>query len=109
MNLGEQFCTCRYWSLNGIPCVHLVCAMLHFGQDPFTTLDVYYKKEKYIASYQYSLQPVRGEIFWQDDENRKPMIPPLLKKQAGRPKRMRKKAPDEPRKGVYKGCSRKGQ
>ncbi|KAK8623433.1 hypothetical protein V6N13_118318 [Hibiscus sabdariffa] len=56
----------------------------------------WYNKEKYLASYNHFLQPVRGKKFW--PKGLPSILPPKMKVQPERPKKNRIKSKDEPKK-----------
>ncbi|OMO77933.1 hypothetical protein COLO4_24937 [Corchorus olitorius] len=58
-------------------------------------LHQYYSPETYAKAYQYSLNPINGPNEWKRT-GREPMLPPLQpEKPRGRPKKNRRKTPDE--------------
>jgi hypothetical protein len=56
-----------------------------------------YSIETYHEAYGYNINPLRGRAFW-DKVNGVHVLPPLYTKIMGRPKRNRKKAPEEKQK-----------
>ncbi|XP_018632385.1 uncharacterized protein [Nicotiana tomentosiformis] len=109
VNMDVKKCTCRQWDLTGIPCPHVIKAVLHNMGDPLTEMNWWYSKEVYLLTYKHKPQPVRGEIFWKIDPSQA-MEPPELVKLAGRPKVKRDRQKDEAikRKGLW-SQSRKGR
>lgn len=53
-----------------------------------------YKKDEFLKSYAYSIEPISGENNWPKSEN-EPLKPPQYKTMPGRPKKKRTKAPEE--------------
>ncbi|KAK8549131.1 hypothetical protein V6N12_062029 [Hibiscus sabdariffa] len=96
IDLKKLTCTCREWEINGIPCCHAICAMYHDSKKPETYISEWYSKDKYLASYNHILQPVRGKKFW--SKGLSPILPPKVKVLPGRPKKNRRKDKDEPKK-----------
>ncbi|KAL4367460.1 hypothetical protein GQ457_05G035150 [Hibiscus cannabinus] len=96
VDLKKWTCTCREWEINGIPCCHAICAMYHDSKKPEAYVSEWYSKEKYLASYNHFLQPVRGKKFW--PKGLPSILPPKVKVQPGRPKKNRIKSKDEPKK-----------
>ncbi|KAK9044270.1 hypothetical protein V6N11_072583 [Hibiscus sabdariffa] len=88
--------TCREWEINGIPCCHAICAMYHDSKKSETYISEWYSKDKYLASYNHILQPVRGKKFW--SKGLSPIQPSKVKVLPGRPKKNRRKDKDEPKK-----------
>jgi hypothetical protein len=105
VNLSNKTCSCRAWDLTGIPCPHAICAIYHSRQNPEDVVDDYYHNSTYMQSYQFSLQPVRGEKMW-PNTGMSEVLPPIVRRMPGRPKKLRRREKDEPKKG--KKLSRKG-
>ncbi|KAK8611887.1 hypothetical protein V6N13_131925 [Hibiscus sabdariffa] len=70
--------------------------MYHDSKKPEAYVSEWYSKEKYLASYNHFLQPVRGKKFW--PKGLPSILPPKVKVQPGRPKKNRIKSKDEPKK-----------
>ncbi|KAK8595338.1 hypothetical protein V6N13_016713 [Hibiscus sabdariffa] len=70
--------------------------MYHDSKKPEAYASEWYSKEKYLASYNHFLQPVRGKKFWL--KGLPSILPPKVKVQPGRPKRNKIKSKDEPKK-----------
>ncbi|XP_022862499.1 uncharacterized protein LOC111382693 [Olea europaea var. sylvestris] len=95
VDLTEHACACRKWQLTGIPCPHAISGML----------------SRDIGIYEYidpwlELWPELGKH---------PLTQPQKRKQAGRPKKLRKRSQAEPPTGVKMGrtsmkmmCKRRG-
>ncbi|XP_016444572.2 uncharacterized protein LOC107769828 [Nicotiana tabacum] len=82
-------CTCRSWMLRGIPYQHAVCAFYDREMDPDDYVTHWYRKETFLKSYQYFIQPIPNMKMWSDSTN--PSIePPEPKLMPGRPKRCRR-------------------
>ncbi|XVF30898.1 hypothetical protein REPUB_Repub16aG0097900 [Reevesia pubescens] len=96
VSLKSLKCTCRAWDLSGIPCPHAICAMYHDKKNLKDYVAEWYLKEKYLATYKYSLQLVREKKFWPKDND--PIQPPHVRKMPGRPQKQRRKDKDEPKK-----------
>ncbi|KAK1355133.1 hypothetical protein POM88_048389 [Heracleum sosnowskyi] len=57
----------------------------------FGMVSDYYKREKYLATYKYSLEAMKGEEYW-DFHGGETMLPPdIPKKLRGRPKKLRRR------------------
>ena len=93
--LDKKLCTCRAWELTGIPCSHAICAMEYARLDPLFEISTWYHKSKYVATYQYPMQPMPGFIFMKCDQFL-PIEPPPVIKMPGRPKTNRVRAQNEP-------------
>ena len=105
VNINKRSCTCRSWDLTGIPCPHGICALYHSKKVLEDYIDPWYSKDKYLASYQYSMEPAKGRSMW-PKTNMPPLLPPEVNKVAGRLKICRRKDPEEPKKSEQ--LSRRG-
>ncbi|XP_065868325.1 uncharacterized protein [Euphorbia lathyris] len=108
--LLERQCTCRAWQLSGIPYPHAICAMYHAKINPVKQIDLYYSKLRYMMTYKYKMQPVKGKRFWRM-EDFEPIEPPKITRMPGRPKKKRIREASEGNVGERTGTrlSRKGQ
>ncbi|CAL8122754.1 unnamed protein product [Prunus armeniaca] len=95
VDLGTRSCSCMRWDLCGIPCSHAITCISRRRQDPFDYVDECYKKAAYLKSYNPIISPMPSIDQWQrHDPN--PLLPPLYKKQVGRPKKKRVREQGEP-------------
>ncbi|XP_028060052.1 uncharacterized protein LOC114263668 [Camellia sinensis] len=103
---GEQYkldlqawtCGCRKWDLSGIPCAHVVAATNFLGQEPEKYVHQYYKVESYLKMYDNMLTPINVKETWPKTEYAK-VLPPDVKKRAGRPKQNKRKETEAPIQG----------
>ncbi|KAL8529145.1 hypothetical protein ACS0TY_006561 [Phlomoides rotata] len=94
VDLNGKTCTCREWQLTGSPCIH-ACIAIHFmHHDPTNYVHRYYTVDKYEQAYAYGIQPLNGKIMWPFSDG-EPIKPPPYRKMPGRPKKMRKRGPEE--------------
>ncbi|XP_047309936.1 uncharacterized protein LOC124913396 [Impatiens glandulifera] len=97
VDLFNEICSCRLWNISGIPCAHVVRAINYANNG---TLEDYvshwYKKNAYLKTYSFDVNPLRGDKFWHSDCNLK-ILPPKVGRSAGRPKKKRRRAPEEPK------------
>ncbi|CDP18356.1 unnamed protein product [Coffea canephora] len=77
VDLGSKTCTCRKWQLRGIP-------------------SPTYWKSTYMKSYEPMLNPINGPNLWAQVDL-PPIRPPKYGKSPERPKKLKKKGPDEDR------------
>lgn len=96
VNLVERTCTCGRWQLNGIPCGHACCAIYLHRQRPDDYLDGYYMVDKYMNAYESQIRAMPGPEEWPRVADCDEMLPPTVRVQPGRPKKVRRRAPDEP-------------
>uniref|UniRef100_A0A2N9HPW4 Zinc finger PMZ-type domain-containing protein n=1 Tax=Fagus sylvatica TaxID=28930 RepID=A0A2N9HPW4_FAGSY len=83
------------WDLTGIPCKHVVRAISYKGHNTEDYVDDYFKKKTYMRVYSHLIQPCNGLDFWPIAVGDL-VLPPIHRKQPGRPKRMhRRRDPNE--------------
>ncbi|XP_021658767.2 uncharacterized protein LOC110648739 [Hevea brasiliensis] len=96
VNLIHQSCTCRMWELSGIPCKHAVSAIYTNREQPEKYVHKYFHKDTYFSIYNYVLHPLPGQYDW-EKTNLPDIQPAMVRKPAGKPKKRRIRAIDEPR------------
>jgi hypothetical protein len=94
VDFKTRSCDCRRWQLSGIPCHHALACARNDRIDPETLVHSCYSIETFKKAYAYNLHPLRGRAFW-EKMPRVHVHPPLYTKVMGRPKKNRKKAPEE--------------
>uniref|UniRef100_A0A2N9FZE3 SWIM-type domain-containing protein n=1 Tax=Fagus sylvatica TaxID=28930 RepID=A0A2N9FZE3_FAGSY len=95
VDIVKKSCACNKWDLTGIPCKHAVRAISYKGHNAEDYVDDYFKKKTYLKVYSHLIQPCNGPDFWPIAAG-DPVLPPIHRRQPGRPKRMhRRKDPDE--------------
>lgn len=115
VDLKNRTCGCRKWDLCGIPCVHASAAYNKLDLDPMDFVHECYKVSTYLSTYDNVLGPINGRDLWPCTGD-KILLPPDVKKRAGRPKKARRREPGEEeevttdttkltRKGVKMTCS----
>ncbi|KAH7834908.1 hypothetical protein Vadar_020838 [Vaccinium darrowii] len=95
-DLATHTCSCRRWDLTGIPCPHGIAAIHECNEDVDEYVAHWFRKETYMANYEPIIYPLHGMDMWTPTRVIGP-LPPNVKKQAGRPKKLRKRGNDEPR------------
>lgn len=112
VDLTHQTCGCMQWDMIGIPCPHAISAILHNSSKPEQYLHQYYSVQNYKKAYDPMIYPVPSKDQWvktgQDEVD-----PPIIRSTPGRPKKIRRRGPDEPRNpycmrkcGVTMRCSK---
>ncbi|KAM0842405.1 hypothetical protein ACQ4PT_058394 [Festuca glaucescens] len=100
VDFNARTCDCKRWQLTGIPCHHVIACCRKDRIDPENLVHSCYTIDTFNKAYAYKLAPLRGRAFW-ENMNAVPIQPPLFTKVMGRPKKNRKKAPEEKiKKGV---------
>ncbi|XP_031396836.1 uncharacterized protein LOC116207857 [Punica granatum] len=94
VELKNRTCGCRMWDLTGIPCPHAIAGIHWLGKDAEDFVDDCYTKNTYLKAYDQLLQPLNGKKMWEKVES-EPILPPIVRRQIGRPKKARKKDKSE--------------
>lgn len=99
VDLDLKTCSCRQWDVSGIPCCHAISSIWKHGRD-LTIEEFTYEKyhvTAYQATYAPMINPMPGKDQW-IRTGKPPLKPPCYKKQAGRPKKVRARDSNEPKK-----------
>lgn len=91
VDLKKHICSCRVFELRGILCAHAVAVIHDRRQLPIDYACEYYKREKYIRSYSYSIEAIAGEEYWEETSTEQLLPPKIPKKSRGRPQRLRRR------------------
>nr|KAJ0204651.1 hypothetical protein LSAT_V11C500279440 [Lactuca sativa] len=51
VDLATHTCTCKFWMLSGIPCVHVQVAIKFIYKDPNKFISSWFYKDNYVATY----------------------------------------------------------
>lgn len=94
VNLDGRECNCRWWMLTGIPCVHALACIIHTRHDLETYVDVFYHKSNCLEAYKHALTPLNDPHEW-PVVNEPLILPPKIVRQAGRPRKNRRRDPYE--------------
>ncbi|KAG5521456.1 hypothetical protein RHGRI_033874 [Rhododendron griersonianum] len=88
VDIGRHSCTCTQWQLNGVPCVHAVCAIKKSGKSLNACVERYFHVECYREAYSRPIMPV--PTLWKPEVYGDAVIlPPLSRKPPGRNKKKR--------------------
>uniref|UniRef100_A0ACD5UW30 Uncharacterized protein n=1 Tax=Avena sativa TaxID=4498 RepID=A0ACD5UW30_AVESA len=97
VDLKARTCDCRRWQLSSIPCHHAIACCREDRIDPESLVHSCYSIETHNKAYAYNLYPLRARCHWEKQDT--PIIhPPLFTKVMGRPKKNRRKTPEEVKK-----------
>ncbi|CAN1130611.1 hypothetical protein LINPERPRIM_LOCUS13333 [Linum perenne] len=94
MDLGRKCCTCRYWQLSGVPCMHAIAAIGYMRYNSDDYVHTWYSVELAKKAYTKGIPALPGREDWIDVEGT-PVLPPSYKVLPGRPKKNRRKEPGE--------------
>lgn len=90
VDLSHHTCTCGQWQLSGKPCTHALAAIF---SNPELNLEsfvsVYYSVDLFQATYSGFISPMTDKSNWPRVDLGFRMLPPLLGRSAGRPRKKR--------------------
>ncbi|KAJ8633176.1 hypothetical protein MRB53_026512 [Persea americana] len=85
---------CRLWDIIGIPCKHAIAGINQFGYNPEDYVHEAYSKDTFLRCYKNLLKPMHVKDDWPKTGN-SPLLPPEVTRLPGRPKKSRRRKPDE--------------
>ncbi|KAL0354010.1 UNVERIFIED_CONTAM: hypothetical protein Sangu_0982300 [Sesamum angustifolium] len=93
----QKTCNCQVWDISGIPCRHATLGINYRREDVESYCDSRFSLDKYMKAYKYSIHPVPDQTFWPlgVDVTHTTLLPPVIKRMPGRPKKSRRKEPGE--------------
>jgi hypothetical protein len=95
VELLNKSCTCRRWNLSGIPCHHAIACMRRERITPNDQVHPCYSVQRFIRAYAHNIMPCRDKSEWANVVNCPNVAPPHYEKKVGRPKKSRRKQPEE--------------
>ena len=107
VDMVARTCDCRRWQLSGIPCHHAIACCRTDNRNPEKFVHSCYSIATYKKAYAYNLEPLRARVFW-EKMNAAVVHPPLYTKVMGRPKKNRRKTPEEKEKNGVKYVTKAG-
>ncbi|XP_052109654.1 uncharacterized protein LOC110275608 [Arachis duranensis] len=96
VDLSKSICTCRFWQITGMPCVHARAAISRINKNPEDFCHHWLTMEAYRATYMHSLNPIPGEELWEKSEYNRPQAPKTRRMPGNFKKKRRKDADEEP-------------
>ncbi|XP_059654751.1 uncharacterized protein LOC132301519 [Cornus florida] len=96
VDLNHRSCSCRVWSLTGIPCKHALTCIFTKRDQSEAYVDQFYQRETYLRSYAGLIMPIPMRRLTKIDLIN-PLLPPYFRKPTGRPKKVRNKKNDDPK------------
>ncbi|WVZ79860.1 hypothetical protein U9M48_027388 [Paspalum notatum var. saurae] len=89
VDLERRECSCGAWQMTGLPCVHGIAFIGTRRVDLEDFVDKYYSVEKFKAAYASYVCPLPDKTQWEPVNTGFKLLPPLLKRAAGRPRTRR--------------------
>ncbi|KAG5565102.1 hypothetical protein RHGRI_001108 [Rhododendron griersonianum] len=96
---GRNTTTTPQWEISGIPCKHAMAAIMKDRKNVEDFVHSYYSKEMYLRAHGSMIHPILDHSMWTIIPG-DPLDPPPLRRSAGRPRKARKRAADEPAAGT---------
>ena len=94
IELNVRSCSCRRWQLTGIPCTHACACLRHERIKPEQMVSKCYSIHTYMAAYGSTIRPLRDKSEWVKT-NGPDVSPPYFENLVGRPRKNRRKNPEE--------------
>ena len=94
VDLNSESCDYGRWELSGIPCHHAIACAREERIDPESLVHECYSVATYKKAYSFNIKPMRDQEHWTKMEG-VDVYPPVYTKVMGRPRRNRKKDPEE--------------
>ena len=94
VDMKRRTCTCRRWELTGIPCSHVVCCVGLQQNEPEHLVDPCYSRDAYLKAYKPAIRSINGPTNWIKSK-KDPIHASKMLKLPGRPKKTRRREPDE--------------
>lgn len=107
----KRSCTCRKWDLDEIPCSHACGAIRKENLCHYTYVSDFYMKDVFVSTYNDIIHPVGSQKFWDIPDIVKDhvVLPPIVRRRAGRPKKKRIPSAGEKRRQIKCGrCNENG-
>ena len=95
VDLKKRSSTCGLFQSIGIPCSHGVIAIQTTRLSSEDFVARCYSKDTYLAVYNYHISPMTSMHYWDGHPEAEQILPPFVKKQAGRLKKLRRRQADE--------------
>lgn len=86
VDLMEKSCSCRFFDLEKIPCVHAIAAVIHKGLNIKNYVGSFYTNESWYLAYHETIYPELSQSEWDVPEEVKMQLcyPPIVRNQSGR-------------------------
>ncbi|PKU75158.1 ubiquitin-conjugating enzyme E2 S [Dendrobium catenatum] len=90
VNIENHMCTCGFWQLSGLPCVHAAAFVGMSHQNLWHTyIDEHYYSYRYIMAYERAISTLPGKEQWSIPTDSIFVSPPVSIRPWGRPKKRR--------------------
>ncbi|RYR76046.1 hypothetical protein Ahy_A01g000638 [Arachis hypogaea] len=65
VDLGKRLCTCQFWMLIGIPCVHACAVLARVNKRPEDFCHPLVTMDSYTKTYEHYINPLPGQSMWE--------------------------------------------
>lgn len=90
VDLTKHECSCQEWQLTGLPCRHAISFIGSLrGVDLEDYVSPYYSIAMFKATYALTVPPMPDKKMWEKVDTGFKLLPPILKRSAGRPRTRR--------------------
>ncbi|XP_012835541.1 PREDICTED: uncharacterized protein LOC105956239 [Erythranthe guttata] len=97
VKLSSRTCECQVWDLSGIPCNHAILGILYRRENIEDYVHNSLSKQQYLTTYSRHIHAITSSELWPEDTTVTPqnLLPPTYRRPPGRPKKNRRRAPNE--------------
>ncbi|XP_057718638.1 uncharacterized protein LOC130933129 [Arachis stenosperma] len=92
VDLGKRLCTCQFWMLTGIPCVHTCAALARVNKRPEDFCHQLCTMEAYNKTYVHHINPLPSQSLWEKSLYTQPQAPNIRRRPGALTKKRRKDA-----------------
>ncbi|XP_009589172.1 uncharacterized protein [Nicotiana tomentosiformis] len=102
--LQNKRCSCGQFQLDELPCAYALAALRHKNKSYENYCSPYYTRESLLYTYEILVDPLPDESKWNVPQHiaEEVVMPPIGKRQPGRPQKQRYKLYDEVNAKKYK-------
>ncbi|RYR04781.1 hypothetical protein Ahy_B06g084557 [Arachis hypogaea] len=80
VDLGKRLCTCQFWMLTGIPCVHACAALARVNKRPEDFCHPLVTMDSYKKTYEHHINPLPGQSLWEKSVYNQSQAPNIKRK-----------------------------
>ncbi|KAK9285521.1 hypothetical protein L1049_024715 [Liquidambar formosana] len=95
VNLQLRTCNCGAWEISGLPCKHAIKCISHKRGKFEEYCHEYFSKAAYLRAHDVIIHPITDESTWHDTSTHDTLLPPPLCRLPGRPRKNRRRDPQE--------------
>ncbi|RYQ83069.1 hypothetical protein Ahy_B10g101682 [Arachis hypogaea] len=92
VDLGKRLCTCQFWMLTDILCVHAYAVLARVNKRPEDFCHQLCTVEAYNKTYTHHINPLPGQLLWEKSMYTQPQAPNIRRRPGALIKKRRKDA-----------------